>query len=539
MLGSTMHFPLTLPHFLERAGALFGPVEIVSRMPDRSMFRYRYSDFYQRSRRLAAALKGAGLRPGDRVATLMWNHHIHLEAYFGIPVCGGVLHTLNLRLDPSEIAYIVNHAEDRFLIVDDTLLPLYRKIQGEVSVEKVIVASLTGSPAPPHHTDYEAFLDQGAEDFTYPSIEEDEALGMCYTSGTTGRPKGVVYSHRAVCLHSLMECLPDGLSLSNRDCVTAVVPMFHANAWGLPFAAVLAGCKIVFPGCHLDAASLLDLFESERVNFTAGVPTIWFNVLNALHSEPGRWKLSPEMRMAVGGSAVPENMIREYDKLGLMVYQAWGMTETAPLGTMSRLKAHMLDLPEDERYAYRAKQGWPAPLVELRVCDDSGELPWDGESAGELQIRGSWVASSYYKQPEEQNRWTTDGWFRTGDVATIDGEGFVKITDRTKDLIKTGGEWISSVDLENRLMAHPSVREAAVIAVPDPKWQERPLAVVVLKENKTVSKSELCDFLSDRFAKWQLPDDFLFVDALPHTSTGKFKKSKLREMYRDWKPQAE
>ncbi len=539
MLGSTMEFPLTLPHFLERAGALFGEVEIVSRMPDRSMFRYRYRDFHRRSRRLAAALQAAGLQRGDRVGTLMWNHHIHLEAYFGIPVGGGVLHTLNLRLDPSEIAYIINHAEDRFLIVDDTLLPLYQKIQAEAPVEKVIVASLTGQPTAAGFIDYETFLDQGSDDFKYPPLEENEALGMCYTSGTTGRPKGVVYSHRAICLHSIMECLPDGLSLSNRDCVTAIVPMFHANAWGMPFAAVLAGCKQVFPGPHLDAVSLLDLFESEQVNFTAGVPTIWFNVLQALQREPNRWRLSPHLRMAVGGSAVPESMIREFDKIGLMVYQAWGMTETAPLGTMSRLKASMLSLPEDEQYAYRAKQGWPAPLVELRVCDDRGELPWDGESAGELQIRGSWVASSYYKQPEEQGRWTDDGWFRTGDVATIDGEGFVKITDRTKDLIKTGGEWISSVDLENRLMAHPSVREAAVIAVPDPKWQERPLAVVVLKENRAATKEELRDFLSEKFAKWQLPDDFVFVDSLPHTSTGKFLKSKLREMYRDWKPGAD
>ncbi len=537
MLGSMMDFPLTLPFVLDRATKLFGGVEIVSRMPDRSLFRYSYGDFCRRSRRLASALKGAGLKSGERVGTLMWNHHVHLEGYFGIPVCGGVLHTLNLRLDPAEIAYIVNHAEDRFLIVDDTLLPLFRKFQDQIKAERVFVVPLTGQPVDADLESYEDLLSTGDENFAPPAMDEDSALGICYTSGTTGKPKGVVYSHRAICLHSIVECIPDGLGLSMADCVTPIVPMFHANAWGMPFAAVLAGCKQAFPGPHLDGESILDLFESEQVTFTAGVPTIWFNVLQKLKAQRDRWKLHPSMRMVVGGSAVPESMIREYDQLGLYVYQAWGMTEMSPLGTMCRLKPELESLPEGEKYAVRAKQGLPAPLVEVRLRDDQGEVGWDGETAGELQVRGPWVAASYHELPEESGRWTADGWFRTGDVATIDPEGYVKITDRTKDLIKSGGEWISSVDLENELMAHPAVYEAAVIAIPDLKWQERPLAIVVFHPGQTAQPDQLRDFLERRFAKWQLPDDFVFVDSLPHTSTGKFLKSKLREQYRDWKPE--
>ncbi len=537
MQGTMMDYPLTLVPILERAGRLFGKVEIVSRLPDRSLHRYTYKDFYRRARALAEALQKAGLRRGDRVGTLMWNHYAHLEAYFGIPLAGGVLHTLNLRLHPRDIAYIANHAQDRFLIVDDVLLPLYEQFKDQVNAERVIVVPLTGKPVPEGYLDYEAFLGTATGDFTYPELDENEALGMCYTSGTTGQPKGVVYSHRAVVLHSLASGLSGTLGITQRDVVLPVVPMFHVNAWGLPFTAVMVGAKQVFPGPYLDAESLLELFERERVTFTAGVPTIWLGILQALEKAPDRWKLAPGMRMVVGGSAAPEGLIRAFDRFGLQVVHAWGMTETTPLGTVSLLKSYMEDLPEEEKYAYRAKQGLPAPFVEVRVVNEEGEAPWDGKTMGELQVRGPWVAASYYNLPEAQDRWTEDGWFRTGDVATIDPEGYVKITDRTKDLIKSGGEWISSVDLENALMGHPKVAEAAVIAVPHPRWQERPLAVVVLKEayKGKVTPEELREFLAPKFAKWWLPDAFVFVDEIPRTSAGKFLKAKLREQFRDWK----
>ncbi len=537
MQGTMMDYPLTLVPILERAGRLFGKVEIVSRLPDRSLHRYTYKDFYRRARALAEALQKAGLRRGDRVGTLMWNHYAHLEAYFGIPLAGGVLHTLNLRLHPRDIAYIANHAQDRFLIVDDVLLPLYEQFKDQVNAERVIVVPLTGKPVPEGYLDYEAFLGTATGDFTYPELDENEALGMCYTSGTTGQPKGVVYSHRAVVLHSLASGLSGTLGITQRDVVLPVVPMFHVNAWGLPFTAVMVGAKQVFPGPYLDPESLLELFERERVTFTAGVPTIWLGILQALEKAPDRWKLAPGMRMVVGGSAAPEGLIRAFDRFGLQVVHAWGMTETTPLGTVSLLKSYMEDLPEEEKYAYRAKQGLPAPFVEVRVVNEEGEAPWDGKTMGELQVRGPWVAASYYNLPEAQDRWTEDGWFRTGDVATIDPEGYVKITDRTKDLIKSGGEWISSVDLENALMGHPKVAEAAVIAVPHPRWQERPLAVVVLKEayKGKVTPEELREFLAPKFAKWWLPDAFVFVDEIPRTSAGKFLKAKLREQFRDWK----
>ena len=535
MNGNMMRFPLTLTHILERAGQLFGKVEIVSRLPDKSLHRYTYRDFYRRARALAEALQQAGLQKGDRVGTLMWNHYAHLEAYFGIPVAGGVLHTLNLRLHPRDLAYIINHAEDRFLIVDDVLLPLLNAVKDQIRVERVIVVPLTGQPVPEGTLDYEAFLESARGAFTYPELDEEEALGLCYTSGTTGRPKGVLYSHRAIVLHSLASALPDALGLSQQDTLLPVVPMFHVNAWGLPFTATLVGAKQVFPGPHLDPESLLDLYEKERVTVTAGVPTIWLGILQALEKQPDRWRLTPGMRMIVGGAAAPEGMIRAFDRFNLRVIHAWGMTELSPLGTVSQLKSYLKDLPEDARYAYRAKQGLPAPLVEARVVNDAGEAPWDGRTMGELQVRGPWVAASYYNLPEARDNWSEDGWFRTGDVATIDPEGYVKITDRTKDLVKSGGEWISSVDLENALMAHPAVAEAAVIAVPHSKWGERPLAVVVLKEGQHATPEALREFLAPKFAKWWLPDAFVFVDEIPRTSTGKFLKAALRERFKDWR----
>uniref|UniRef100_A0A7C3DH88 Fatty-acid--CoA ligase n=1 Tax=Meiothermus ruber TaxID=277 RepID=A0A7C3DH88_MEIRU len=536
MQSTMMDFPLTLPHLLERAGKLFPKEEIVTRLPDKSLHRYTFGDFYQRSRRLASALQKAGLRKGDRVATLSWNTYAHLEAYFGVPVAGGVLHPLNLRLHPSDIAYIINHAQDRFLIVDDVLLKLYEAVREQVNLEKVIVVPLSGQPVPEGLLSYEDFLATGDPDFAYPALDERDAAGMCYTSGTTGKPKGVVYSHRSIALHSLASALPDALNLAGHDVLLPVVPMFHVLAWGLPFTGVMAGSKMVLPGPHLDPVSLLDLFESEQVTKTAGVPTIWLGVLQALEKEPTRWKLKP-MEMVVGGSAAPEAMIRAFDRLGHTVLHAWGMTEMSPLGTVSRLKRHLRGDPALE-YRYRAQQGLPTPWVEIRAVGEQGVVPWDGQSLGELQVRGPWVAASYYNLEEESDKWTPDGWFRTGDVVAIDPEGYIRIADRTKDLIKSGGEWISSIDLENALMAHPAVKEAAVIAIPDPKWDERPLAAVVLKEGASVTPEELARFLEPRFAKWWLPDAYVFLDEIPRTSTGKFLKSKLREQFRDYKSRA-
>jgi len=399
MQGTMMNFPLTLPHMLERAGKLFPKVEVVSRMPGGSLHRYTYADFYKRSKALAEVLGKLGLKKGDRVGTLMWNHYAHLEAYFGVPIAGGVLHTLNLRLHPSDIAYIINHGGDRFLIVDDVLLKLVLAIREHIpNVEEIIVVPLTGQPVPEGFMDYEQFLDTAEGRFRYPDLDENDPLGMCYTSGTTGRPKGVVYTHRSTILHSFGVALPDALSLSMHDVFTPVVPMFHVNAWGLPYAAVMTGAKQVHPGPYLDAENLLDLYERERVTATAGVPTIWLGILQALEKEPNRWKLVPGMRMVVGGSAAPESMIRAFDKFDLRVIHAWGMTETSPLGTVSLLKPHLQELDEDAQYAYRAKQGLPVPLVEVRAMTDDGEAPWDGKTMGELQVRGAWVAASYYAQ---------------------------------------------------------------------------------------------------------------------------------------------
>ncbi|MGH8629707.1 MAG: long-chain fatty acid--CoA ligase, partial [Burkholderiales bacterium] len=530
-----MDFPLTLTPLLERAGKLFGKVEVVSRLPDKSLHRYTYADFYGRARRLAESLQKAGLQRGDRVATLMWNHYAHLETYFAVPAIGGVLHTLNLRLHPNEIAYIAKHAGDRFLVVDDVLLPLFEKFCGQVKFERVIVVRHTAQPVSGGFDDYEAFLDRATGNLRYPDLDENEAAAMCYTSGTTGMPKGVLYSHRALVLHTFAAIAPDGLALSQRDVILPVVPMFHANAWGLPFAAAMTGCKIIFPGPHLDPESLLDLCDGERATFAGGVPTIWMGILGMLDKCPGRWTFTPGMRMLVGGSAVPEAMFRRFDQYGVRIIQGWGMTEMSPLGTVCNLKSYMADLSEDQRYAVRAKQGLPAPFVEIRAVGESGEVPWDGTSMGELQVRGPWIASSYYNMPEESHRWTEDGWFRTGDVVTIDPEGYVKITDRTKDLIKSGGEWISSATLEKLALGHPAVAEAAVIGVSHPKWQERPLLLVVPRKDRTIVRAELLDFIAPHVPRWWLPDDVVSVERFPYGATGKIQKSVLRKQFADHK----
>ena len=535
MLSTMMNTPLTLDRLLERAGTLYPQVEIVTRQPDKSLHRSNYGEMYARARQLAQALLKAGLQPGDRVATLMWNHYAHLEAYFGIPAAGGVLHTLNLRLFPEDIAYIANHAEDRFLIVDDVLLPLFEKFKADVRFERVFVFGFDGSIRHAYE-DYGQFISEPADAFEYPQIDERAACGMCYTSGTTGRPKGVLYGHRSSVLHALAMALPDATDLSMRDSILPVVPMFHANAWGLPYSAAMVGARLVFPGPHLDAESLLDLFASERVTFTGGVPTIWMSVLQALRKQPQRWALQEGMRMLVGGSAVPPALIEGFDEFKLVILTAWGLTETSPLASISRLKPELDSRSSEEKTRYRAKAGLPIPLVELRVCNEDGIAPWDGESVGEIEVRGPWVTSSYYQRADAASSFSEDGWFRTGDVAALTPEGYISITDRAKDLIKSGGEWISSLELENELMSHPAVAEAAVIAVTHARWMERPLACVVKRPGASVTPAELRAHLKGKFVDWWLPDDYVFIEQIPRTSTGKFQKLTLRQQFADWQP---
>jgi fatty-acyl-CoA synthase len=535
MRGLMMDFPLTIPTILERARSEFSRVEIVWRCPDKSVKRCTFGKLYQRSRALAEALTSAGLKKGDRVATLMWNHEAHMEAYLGVPSAGGVLHTLNLRLHASELAFIANHANDRFLIVDDVLLPCLEGFRRDAPFERVFVVPFSGAPVPAGYEDYEALLATATGTFSYPTLDEYDAAAMCFTSGTTGRPKGVVYSHRSLVLHSLAEAMKDSFGVGHHETVLIMAPMFHANAWGLPHTCVMAGAKLVLQGPHADPESLLQLIVSEKVSIACGVPTIWLSILDQLDRNPGKWKLPRAVSGICGGSAPPESLIRALDRHGIHIRHSWGMTETSPVAAIGGLRSHMHELPEDEKYRVRTHQGWAAPFVELRITRDGHEVPRDGETAGDLEVRGPWVASSYHNAPEEQRSWTADGWFRTGDVATMDEDGYIRLVDRSKDLIKSGGEWISSVDLENAVMGHPAVKEAAVIGVPHPKWEERPLAVVVLKQGAAATAEELRVFLAARFAKWQLPDAIVFSDAIPRTSVGKFLKSKLREQYADWK----
>jgi fatty-acyl-CoA synthase len=533
MQGLMMDFQLTLPPLLRRAETYFGDKEIVSRLPDKSFHRYTYRDMARRAKQLAVALQKLGLERGDRVATLCWNHYQHLEAYFGIPCGGFTLHTLNLRLHPSDIGYIAHHAGDRAVIVDKSLLPLLEMFKSNTKIEHVFVVE----------DSYEELLASAdADEWDDPQLDEDEAAAMCYTSGTTGRPKGVLYSHRSTILHALgvAALSPLGLRVAEEDALLPVVPMFHANAWGYPYLAAMIGSKLVFPGPHLDPESLLEDFVQEKVTWTAGVPTIWLGMLQMLDANPGKWDLSHMKGMLVGGSAVPRSMIAAYkERHGLNVVQGWGMTETSPVASVTDFVGDLRRADQDTQFDYVAMAGMPLPLVELRVRAGDEDVPWDNESMGELEVRGPWVASAYYDDKELQDRWTADGWFKTGDIVAMHPRGFIQIKDRSKDVIKSGGEWISSVELENKIMGHPAVAEAAVIAIPDPKWAERPLAVVVLKEGQTVTEDELREHLISQVAKWWLPDRFEFVEEIPKTAVGKFKKTALREMFAQEPAEAE
>ena len=535
MKGLIQDYQLTLPAILKRAEDLYGTKEIVTRNPDKSFHRYTYADFVRRSKKLAVALGELGLEKSDRVVTLAWNTYQHLEAYFGVPSAGLVLHTLNPRLSSNDMSYIIEHAEDKVLLIDETLIELLDSFEDEVDLEHVFVFSADGS-APEGLKSYEDLLEGADEvDFEYPDLDETDAAALCYTSGTTGRPKGALYSHRSVCLHSMALAAADGLGIRERDVVLPVVPMFHVNAWGVPFASTMVGAKQVMPGQHLDPESLLEDFEQEQVTFTAGVPTVFLAVLQTLDSDPEAYDLSNMRSMAIGGSAAPESMIRAFDERhGLSVLHAWGMTETDPVATVCHLTGELLEAPEEEQYKYRAKQGFPLPFIEIRARGDEGFIPWDGEEMGELEVRGPWVASSYFNTGEGADKFTEDGWFKTGDIVTIEPRGYVEIRDRDKDLVKSGGEWISSVDLENAIMGHEAVAEAAVIAIPHEKWDERPLAVVVLKDGQEATAEDLLSHLEGDFAKWQLPDAVEFVDEIPRTATGKFLKMELREQFKGY-----
>ncbi|MGE5816090.1 MAG: long-chain fatty acid--CoA ligase [Acidobacteriota bacterium] len=532
MRGLMMDFPLTLPAILRRAETIHPHKQVVSRRADKTVMRTTYGDVTRRARLLAAALVRLGIKPGDRVATLAWNHSRHLEAYLGIPLAGAVIHTLNLRLHPNDLAYISSHAGDRYVLVDPGLLPLFEKFRHAIPDARVIVMS-DGEPVPHGMLDYEALLsDAAGPPFVESDLDEHDAAAMCYTSGTTGRPKGVLYSHRSLVLHTLMCALGDVMGTRESDVMMPVVPMFHVNAWGWPYVGTMVGAAQVFPGPCLDPVSLIELMAAERVTVTAGVPTIWAGILQVLDTNPGAYDLRALRCMLVGGAAVPPAILRGFqERHGLTVLHGWGMTETTPLGTIATMPSDVQVQDLESQYHYRCMQGQPPPFVEIRSRVADEVVPWDGKSMGELEVRGPWIASAYYGA-ESSDRFTEDGWFRTGDLVTIGPRGCVHIQDRAKDVIKSGGEWISSVALENALVAHPAVAEAAVIAVPHSHWGERPLAVVVLRPGACATTQELRDFLKPNFVPFALPDRFEFVSEIPKTSTGKLQKSALRERFR-------
>ena len=539
MQGLMMNYPLTLTSILKRAKDLFADGEIVTREPG-GVHRYTYGEFYERVLRLMGALKAAGVKPGDRVATFAWNRYQHLELYFAVPCLGAVLHTLNIRLSTDQLTYLVNHAEDQMIFVDeslaDQLVPLQEHCKG---VERFVVMREGGSDTfgLRGETEYEDFLASGTPLTELPELDENTACAICYTSGTTGNPKGALYSHRGLYLHTMAIGMADVMGLSQQDSALVFVPMFHVNAWGLPFAGVMFGGKLVFPGKNPQAADVVELIRGEEVTFAAGVPTIWMMVDQYLQEHGG--DLGVMQRVACGGSAVPAALMRAFDeRYGVPIVQLWGMTELSPLGTVSRLKRSMRDASAEEKYAARLKAGIPVPGIEMRIEGPDGEiLPNDGESVGELVVRGPWVISNYFKMEGSGKSFTPDGWFKTGDVAALDADGYMRIADRVKDLIKSGGEWISSVDMENALMAHPAVAEAAVVARPDPKWDERPVAFLVPRPGREgeLAPDAVQTFLGSNgdFAKWQIPyaDDIHLIDAIPRTSVGKFDKKVLRRRW--------
>jgi fatty-acyl-CoA synthase len=531
MRGLMQDHPLTLPHFFHRTEALFGDKEVVTATPA-GRERRSYRDWAARTRRLGGALDALGVSPDGRVGTFAWNTGRHLELYFAVPCTGRVLHTLNIRLFADQLTYIVNHAADEVIFVDRSLLGLlWPLVEGFATVKHYVVMDDGRGEVPddPRIVDYEELL-AAAAPAEFRVDDEWRAASMCYTSGTTGNPKGVVYSHRSIFLHTLMAMTSDVLGVSESDVILPVVPMFHANAWGLAHAAVAAGSTLVLPGADLSPAAIASLIEEERVTVAAGVPTIWMGVLPEL---AGR-DVSSLRAIPCGGSAVPRSLSEAYrEQIGLPITQAWGMTETSPICTVGRIKSTLEHLPDEAKADIRTSVGYVAPGVEFRVVDPaSGEaVPWDGASTGELQVRGPWIAATYYDDERAGESFTADGWLRTGDVARVDAEGYLYLVDRTKDLVKSGGEWISSVELENEIMAHPAVAEAAVIGVPSARWSERPLACVVVKPGHSLTTEELIEFLRPRVAKWWLPDAVEFVEEIPKTSVGKFSKKTLRERF--------
>ena len=536
MDGLMMDVPLSLPALLRRTETLFGHKEIVTRRADRTIERRTYAQCLDRARQLAAGLASMGIRRGGRVATFCWNHSRHLEAYYGVAASGMVLHTLNIRLHPDELVYIIGHAGDSAIIVDKALWPAFEPVRQRIASVPIVCVTDDGVPVD-GTIEYEQLLAAHAHPPAFGDCDERAAAVMCYTSGTTGRPKGVVYSNRSLVLHSLAAALPDAMDLRESDVALAVVPMFHANAWGVPFTCALLGTTQVLPGPHLDPASIVDLLESEQVTFTAGVPTIWHALLTYLDGHPGH-ALSSIRTMLVGGAAIPEATVRAFEsRHGLRIVHAWGMTETSPLGSVSRVPSELEAASPDVQYAWRVKQGRPAPFVEIRARGDDGLVPWDGATMGELEVRGPWVASAYYSGDgspgEGTDRWSDDGWFRTGDIVTIEPTGCLTIQDRAKDLVKSGGEWISTVALETALVGHPAVAEVVVVAVPHPTWGERPLAVVVPAAGSNPTIDELRAHLAPHFAKWWLPDAVVCVESLPRTGTGKYQKNQVRARFRE------
>ena len=533
-----MNRPLLISSIAEHADRFHPDSEIVSVTGDNPRHEYRYRDCFARARRVASALEKLGLGLGDRVATLAWNDYRHVEAYYGISGAGFVCHTINPRLFPDQLVYIINHAQDRVLLVDPMFLPLIEKIRDQAPGLEQIIVMCDAEHLPETSLDviaYERWIADADEQYRWPDFDENQAAALCYTSGTTGNPKGVLYSHRSTVLHAMAGLQPDVLNIARSDTILPVVPLFHVNAWGIPYSCPMVGAKMVMPGPRMgDGETLYHLLQDEGVTLALGVPTVWLALLEYARSKGLR--LDRLQRTVVGGAAVPASMIEAFrDEHDVVVQQGWGMTEMSPLGVVNTLLPKHAGLSPDDKVSIQVKAGRGLYGVELRIVDDAGnEQPWDGVAYGSLQVRGPWICSDYYRLDGASDAHTSDGWFDTGDVATIDGDGYMAITDRTKDVIKSGGEWISSIDLENAAMGHPDVAEAAVIGVAHPKWTERPLMVVVARSGTEVTKQDILDFLDGRIAKWWTPDDVVFVDELPHTATGKVKKIALRQQFSDY-----